>query len=241
MRSINLHIPCLLWIIAVTSCGVNNRQTDVNSPSEYILVDTTSVVDANNRSEHIYGNIYGSKIATKIAFKPYQGNERHWLGTDGAIPELVIDSFEVKLNGKKVHIPHKLYGDFSDFFISKGSLRLYQTNRGYRVLYLGSDGAGSYYANFFFDAFGLYRMNVSVKGIGEDNMVQMIHSNRYTRKNEAEQGADDQLPARTESRESCQFNHQPQSWSALSAGSDIALTFCKIRCISPSTAPFFLH
>jgi len=182
MRSINLHIPCLLWIIAVTSCGVNNRQTDVNSPSEYILVDTTSVVDANNRSEHIYGNIYGSKIATKIAFKPYQGNERHWLGTDGAIPELVIDSFEVKLNGKKVHIPHKLYGDFSDFFISKGSLRLYQTNRGYRVLYLGSDGAGSYYANFFFDAFGLYRMNVSVKGIGEDNMVQMIHSNRYTRK-----------------------------------------------------------
>ncbi len=182
MKYTHRHMLWLLWMVAVSSCGLLDSRSNAEPPGEAILVKTTSEVEANNRSQRICGKVDGATIVVQIVFKPYHGNERHWLGTDGGIPELVIDSFEVRLNGKAVSIPRSLYGDFSDVFVSQGTLRLYQDRRGYRVCYLGGDGAAAYTAHFYFDALGLYRMDAVTKGMGEDYTLQMIGHNRYVRK-----------------------------------------------------------
>ena len=165
----------LITSFVFTSCSLTS------STVEDTKVESTSVVDTKKQSETIKGVIEGEQIVANISFKPYSGKQTHWLGTDGGVPELIIESFNVTKNGKLIDIPYYLYSDFSDFSIYEGSLELYKTVKGFYVSYSGSDGAGSYGATFFFDESGLHKLNIGYLGIDENNLVGRLAKNRYTR------------------------------------------------------------
>lgn len=165
----------LITSLALTSCSLTPNS------NEDTKVKTKSVVDIKKQSETIKGVIEGEQIVATISFIPYSGKQSHWLGTDGGVPKLIIESFDVTKNGMPIEIPYYLYSDFSDFSIYEGSLELYKTSEGFYIAYSGGDGAGSYGATFFFDELGLHKVNIGYLDINENNLVGRLAKNRYTR------------------------------------------------------------
>ncbi len=174
MKTISLLITILIFV----SCSITSNTV------EDVKVETKSVVNSKKQSVSIIGIIEGEEIVARISFKPYSGKQTHWLGTDGGVPQLIIESFEVTKSGKTINIPYYLYSDFSDFSIYEGSLKLYKTVEGFYISYSGSDGAGSYGASFFFDQLGLHKVNIGYLGIDENNLTGRLAKNRYTRVDE---------------------------------------------------------
>jgi len=182
MRFVLLQVQIFMTTLLLVGCvSSSNKEADI------VKVKIASIVDKKNTSEVITGFVDSSEVKAKISFKPYHGKETHWLGTDGGIPELVIDSLMVSRNGRAYHIPRILYDDFSDFAIYEGSLKLYDTKLGFYLSYRGSDGAGSYGASFFFDEEKLYKMTIGHRGMDErNNMVIWVTSKRYLIQNKSQ-------------------------------------------------------
>ena len=181
MRSSLLQIQLSVATVLLVGCASNQKADPVE-------VKVASIVDNENTSEAITGFVDSSEVKAKISFKPYHGKESHWLGTDGGIPELVVDSLTVSRDGKILNIPKILYDDFSDFSIYEGSLQLHDTERGFRLSYYGSDGAGAYGSSFFFDDEKLYRMTIGSLSMNDDrNMVTWVTSQRYPMQNKSQQ------------------------------------------------------
>ena len=175
MKSLIRITSLLITSFIFTSCALTPSTIDD------IKVDTKSAVNTKKHTGSITGVIDGEQIVASISFKPYSGEQTHWLGTDGGVPELIIESFKITKNGKPINIPYYLYSDFSDYSIYEGSLELYKSVEGFYISYSGSDGAGSYGATFFFDQLGLHKVNIGYLGIDENNLVGRLAKNRYTR------------------------------------------------------------
>lgn len=127
--------------------------------------------------------------ATFTNFNPKTMKSSGWLGTDGGIPEMVMQNLTVFIDGAEIDIPKHLYADFTDFQLSNNSFTIHQSmanTKSFKIERLGSDGAGAYSGTFYIEGGILQRVVIGGLGFEDgssgNNVLTWIESDRYTKK-----------------------------------------------------------
>ena len=147
MRYIDL--ATLFAAIVVSACAL---PPDSDSPFE--VIPSRKLLDEKSDEIRASATIEGSSIQATIKFRKYGPNDnsdqRHWYGTDGGLPDYVIQSIIVTKDGKPIPIDPSNYSNFGDISINEERLSIIVSAQNFGIRYSGSDGAGSYEADFIF-------------------------------------------------------------------------------------------
>jgi len=160
------YLHAILVSLLFVGCAVND------TIGTYRSLEVVRDVDVQNLTETIVAELDGHQYMARARLRIFTKNDiqdhRHWFGVDGGLPKYVVDSITLERDGKIIDIPRDLYSDFGDIFFEtqQASLRLKTYKNKILLEYGGSDGAGSYYAEFYFKDNTFDRM--SVRGCGRN-------------------------------------------------------------------------
>lgn len=123
-------------------------------PPKLEKVPNANATDRETLVRKTSANVRGKRIAVEVKYRDFaeqdKGRHTSWRGTDGGIPEIVVESFKVTSDGRELFIPKEMYSDFGEPVKGGGFLDIYMTSEGFAVKYSGGDGAGSYAGTFYF-------------------------------------------------------------------------------------------
>jgi hypothetical protein len=130
-------------------------------------------VDVLNQTECIVTELNGHQYKACVRLRSFTKNDiqdhRHWFGVDGELPKYVVDSITLERDGIMIDIPRNLFADFGDMSFEPQQKRVRLSSHKKQVLleYGGSDGAGSYYTEFYFkdDTFVLAKIQGCARNI----------------------------------------------------------------------------
>jgi hypothetical protein len=133
--------------VAVSACALAPE----SDPSFTVIPAIRSRV---KNEIHASATVAGSPVQATVKFRKYQAGDRSdpqfWYGTDGTLPTYVIQSIIVTKDGKTIPIDPSNYANFGDISILPEKLSFIVSAQSYGIRYNGSDGAGSYTADFIF-------------------------------------------------------------------------------------------
>ena len=142
-----LDVATLAFSLLVSSCAL--------SPESDPTFDAIPTRRSQDKNEiHASAIVDGSLIQATVRLRKYEASDhsehKYWYGTDGGLPTYVIQSIIVTKNGKNIPIDPSNYTNFSDISILPEKLSIIVSAQSYGIRYSGSDGAGSYTADFIF-------------------------------------------------------------------------------------------
>jgi len=125
--------------------GAAMSQTPAELPADYDSVQMSGKLRNSGTSFSVYLKCIPVNQATKEAAASVK-----YLGTDGAVPNCVVDSMSLTLNGRPIQFPAKTYADLVDVTLPRG---VYLTTRGNTVVLhvFGGDGAGAYKVRYLIE------------------------------------------------------------------------------------------
>lgn len=118
-------------------------------------LDVVRIVDLMDESETVTAESQGHQFKAKVRLRPFTKHDvhdhRYWFGTDGNLPNRVVESIRVERDGQALPIPDRVYSDFGDipYEPQQWKVRLFAKGERLLVRYGGSDGAGSYEAELY--------------------------------------------------------------------------------------------
>ena len=142
-----LNPATLAFSLLVSSCAIAPQSDPV-----FDAIPTRRSLEKNEI--HASAIIDGSLIQATVSLRKFEASDhsdhKYWYGTDGGIPTYVIQSIIVSKNGKDIPIHPSNYSNFSDISVRPEKLSIIVSAQNYGIRYSGSDGAGSYTADFIF-------------------------------------------------------------------------------------------
>jgi hypothetical protein len=114
-------------------------------------------VDVKNQTETIVAELSSHQYKACVRLRRFTKNDiqdhRHWFGVDGNLPKYVVDGISLDRDGLTIDIPRHVYADFGDISFEPQQEKVRLSGDKNRILleYGGSDGAGAYYSELYFE------------------------------------------------------------------------------------------
>ena len=152
LRIIRSFLRFFVLALLLNSC------TAVKTGSNFHALNVTRTVALQNESETVVAESQGHRFKAVIRLRDFTAQDvkspEFWFGVDGDLPQRVVASIRVEKDGQELLMPPRIYTDFGDIPCEskQGRVKLFASG-GDRLLlrYSGSDGAGSYTAEFHFN------------------------------------------------------------------------------------------
>ena len=160
-NKMNHYYTLLAISVFLGSCAMDNTN------NTYRSLEVMRHVDVQNQTESIVAESNGHQYKACVSLRSFTKNDiqdhRHWFGVDGDLPKYVVDSITLECDGLRIDIPRHVYMDFGDISHEpqQERLRLSSYKKQLLLEYEGSDGAGSYDAQFYFKDGVFDRLRIS--------------------------------------------------------------------------------